>query len=133
MTSEQMRAVCETYLAEFAELGIEPKENNGAVHFLGQLTHAAWMCDRIPLFLDRMDDQEEGDPSLLIKAHTWLGFVQGILWMAGLRTVQQMRDENRPKVTATEAAKHVFDTVMLRERFVIVGTSHHFDDFYDFV
>ena len=27
------------------------------------------------------------------KAHRWLGFIQGLLWRAGLQTVEQMRSD----------------------------------------
>jgi len=35
------------------------------------------------------DMDEEG------KAMRWLCFVQGVLWMTGRRTIDQMRDDNR--------------------------------------
>lgn len=47
------------------------------------LAHAKWMCVKI----HDMDD--EG------KAMRWLCFVQGVLWMTGRRTIDQMRDDNR--------------------------------------
>lgn len=37
--------------------------------------------------------QEEG---ITDKFNRWLGFLQGILWCTQLRTINEMRDENRP-------------------------------------
>jgi len=32
------------------------------------------------------------------KAMRWLGFVQGALWVAGLSTIEEMKDLNRPDI-----------------------------------
>lgn len=47
------------------------------------LAHAKWMCEEVHSMTD------EG------KAMRWLCFVQGVLWMTGRRTIDQMRDDNR--------------------------------------
>lgn len=49
-------------------------------------SHLAWMCEQIPGFMK--EGKEE-------KAQRWLGFVQGSLWAFGLRTIDQMREDNR--------------------------------------
>lgn len=58
--------------------------------------HALWMCDEMGARLDVHPACDPGaDPSAEGKANRWLGFVQGVLWVAGLRTVAAMRDDNR--------------------------------------
>jgi len=47
------------------------------------LAHASWMCEEIA----SMDD--------LGKAMRWLCFVQGVLWMTGRRSINDMRNDNR--------------------------------------
>lgn len=48
--------------------------------------HIAWMCSQIPDFFDQGKKE---------KADRWLGFVQGAVWALGLRTIDQMREDNR--------------------------------------
>jgi len=45
--------------------------------------HGMWMCEQIM----EMDDRD--------KAMRWLCFIQGILWCSGLRTIDEMRNDNR--------------------------------------
>lgn len=47
--------------------------------------HALWMCEQAKTFV----------PLDMEKACRWLGFIQGVLWMAGIRTIAEMRDDNR--------------------------------------
>ena len=47
------------------------------------LSHARWMCEEI----QTMEDAG--------KAMRWLCFVQGVLWMTGRRTIDEMRVDNR--------------------------------------
>lgn len=47
------------------------------------LMHARWMCQQAQTFTDTE------------KAVRWLGFVQGILWCEGLRTIDAIREDNR--------------------------------------
>lgn len=60
--------------------------NAGYLHHKAKLRHAAWMCQQGIEFV-RAGKVE--------KAQRWLGFVQGVLWMANQRTINQMRDGNR--------------------------------------
>lgn len=58
--------------------------------------HALWMCDEMGGRLAAHSVSDPGaDPAAEGKANRWLGFVQGVLWVAGLRTVAAMRDDNR--------------------------------------
>lgn len=47
------------------------------------LAHIKWMCQEIA----SMEDTG--------KAVRWLCFVQGVLWMTGRRTIDEMRNDNR--------------------------------------
>lgn len=48
--------------------------------------HAVHMCDKIPEIV------AEGNVE---KAMRWLGFVQGVLWVIGIRSIDDMKDDNR--------------------------------------
>lgn len=54
------------------------------------------MCVEMGRTIDAFDPQEgAGGAALEGKANRWLGFVQGVLWSTGRRTVTQMKDDNR--------------------------------------
>ena len=50
------------------------------------LNHALWMCTAIE---EQMKEGKYG------KAERWLCFIQGVLWMNGLCSIDEMRDDNR--------------------------------------
>ena len=52
------------------------------------LEHARWMLGEISRFVQI---------GKIEKACRWLGFVQGIFWVTGIRLIKQMRDDNRPR------------------------------------
>lgn len=47
--------------------------------------HALWVCDQILHFV------EVGAPDLVLM---WFGFLQGILWMLGEHTIEELRQDN---------------------------------------
>lgn len=49
--------------------------------------HLRWMCDEIGRLL--IADKVE-------KAMRWLGFIQGAMWRSGLRTIEQLKQDNMP-------------------------------------
>ncbi len=55
--------------------------------------HAIHMVGEILKFIDAED------PAETEKAHRWLGFLQGVLWMRGYASLDELRDMNRPKST----------------------------------
>lgn len=90
MNFDKVRAVLASYNTLLTELG-HPSTRwvvGGTPQSLGQLAHARWMC------VEAATNPEftEG------KAKRWLGFVQGVLWSTGVRTIEQMKDDNRPQV-----------------------------------
>lgn len=56
-------------------------EKIGPTWKMSLLQHALWMCSQS---FDCPD-----------KLNRWLGFVQAIMWISGLRTIRQLRDETR--------------------------------------
>lgn len=56
--------------------------------------HAAWMLDEMEKYLTRTDIILDGE-----KLNRWLGFVQGILWTQGFRSIDALRED------VTEAKK----------------------------
>lgn len=53
------------------------------------IAHVAGMLDKIEAFV------REGTPKSWDKANRWLGFLQGVFWVQGTYTLNQMRDHNR--------------------------------------
>lgn len=51
-----------------------------------EYAHLRFMCSEIPNILD----QDKID-----KAMRWLGFVQGAIWKLGLRSIHDMKNDNR--------------------------------------
>jgi hypothetical protein len=87
MTPEQVVAVIEQYEAELGKLVVSarlPSASSGPQD-AEALGHVLWMCEQTKIFA--ATDME--------KACRWLGFIQGTLWMTGLRTIDEMREENR--------------------------------------
>lgn len=56
------------------------------------LEHCAWMCESIQNMAENM-------PEIVAKEKSarWICFVQGVLWLSGLRSINQMRVDNSPK------------------------------------
>ena len=50
------------------------------------LQHCLWMCAEIPTFIK---DGKEA------KAMRWLGFIQGVLWVTGRASIEEMKADNR--------------------------------------
>lgn len=51
------------------------------------LCHLAWMCEQA------IDFVAEGR---MEKAMRWLGFIQGVLWALGIKTLNELRDDSKP-------------------------------------
>lgn len=90
MTPGQTEDVARKYIEEFRGRGFESARFilNGQLPTPEQArAHVWWMCKEIVKFCQ--------PPFNLGKAHRWLGFVQGVLWLLGDKTIDQMRDDNR--------------------------------------
>jgi hypothetical protein len=51
------------------------------------LDHALWMCGEVLSW----------PPEKLEKKFRWLGFIQGVLWMAGVQTIEVSKRDNAPE------------------------------------
>jgi len=60
------------------------------------LSHIRWMCDETKTFIT------EGRRE---KAMRWLGFMQGALWLAGVFTLTDLMNHNRPADAPFDAEK----------------------------
>jgi hypothetical protein len=86
MTLEHVKRVIFVYVDLFEKGRVKSHKYtiNGILPTYGAaLSHARWMCQQVAL----MDD--------VGKSMRWLGFIQGILWVTGRRTIDEMRDDNR--------------------------------------
>lgn len=77
-----------TYDLQLADSGfeIEYVDDLAKLASGGPLGHVRWMIHQI---LEHPQDFDE------VKAFTWLGFIQGCLWMAGKEGILDMRKHNR--------------------------------------
>lgn len=67
--------------------GIVPIQNPNAKTLDERLEHASWMCGEVKHFAQ--------NSTTLDKAERWLGFIQGVLWGAGVYSIDEMRTDNR--------------------------------------
>lgn len=87
MTSEKLESVLKMMRAKVLKFqpGTEAKKYEFStppgVH--GAMHHVLWMLDQLV---------EPGD---LAKTQRWLGFVQGVLWVFGVFSINEMRELNR--------------------------------------
>jgi len=88
--NDQVRELLLDYnitLHEEGVLGVEHSDLEGPdVPVEDYLEHTRWMVLRM---IEHPDEFDAG------KLNRWLGFVQGVLWMNGNRTIQRLRDETR--------------------------------------
>ena len=84
MDSERIKAVAEAYrellpvtAAKTGDMRIHPRPNEA-------LQHCAWMCDQI--IAGGLSHE---------KAMRWICFVQGCLWTMGIKTISEMKVDNR--------------------------------------
>lgn len=102
MTPDQIReAFVQCYKAlkkEFPSYEPVELENKSRQNFMprtgiapGHIGHLMWMCS---------EGCELVTKGSVEKANRWLGFVQGALWMAGLASIDEMREWNKPAPAA---------------------------------
>ncbi len=99
MTSEKILLACQRYKALITSSGrkepekfptdekIQALERDCLLYNRNKsLLHVLWMCLEIEKLL------QEGKRD---KAERWLCFIQGVLWMNGICSIDEMRDDNR--------------------------------------
>lgn len=97
MTNDKILSVTKLY-REFliAKFACKPVKWRG-VGYVGEIEspddvaldvfdNSLWMCNQIDTFV--LEGRRE-------KAFRWLGFLQGVFWMLGIYTIDQMADHNR--------------------------------------
>ncbi len=90
MTSEQVVQVCQRYSAILTNLGAVPFRDRSPETREGQLNHLRFMCDQTIV-----EAQTATSPPEIEKAMRWLGFIQGAFFSLGIRTIDEMREDNR--------------------------------------
>jgi len=85
MSIEQILDVCEKYDKLLHQKNIEIIEDNDTY---GNLDHIRWMLNKI---IDSINDNKIDSE----KFNRWLGFIQGVLWSQEIRTINEMRKDNR--------------------------------------
>jgi len=105
MTLKQLHRVLNEYdqLLDKHLLGGEPERcsamGDPSPDTYSQQQHLRWMCREVLGFLPH---HKIGEPvpelaetqAAMEKAMRWLGFIQGVLWSTGVRTIDQMREDN---------------------------------------
>jgi len=91
MTLDQVQTVLVAYEERLRELEADPKRADTSLTRPSEaqaLRHLAWMCQQMREVLKSDSPNSE-------KVARWLGFVQGVSWMTGLFSIDEMRDHNR--------------------------------------
>jgi hypothetical protein len=90
MTPDHVVQVCQKYAAILKDMGAVPFKNREDKTREGQLNHLAHMCNHTIVEI-----QGASTPAEVEKAMRWLGFIQGGFWALEIRTIDQMREDNR--------------------------------------
>lgn len=92
MSMEAVATLARSYIELLETLdaasGLQPPKavrDPEARSWRGRLSHLMWMCQMVA----SLEHGGRND-----KAMRWFGFVQGAMWSMGIRTVDQMRDDN---------------------------------------
>lgn len=94
MTSEKIIQVLSLYREELSKRGVEAKQLSdyqASAQDLGQeliLSHMAYLCE------EGIKLVKEGRKE---KVFRWLGHIQGVLFMAGIYSIFELKDHSRPQ------------------------------------
>jgi hypothetical protein len=93
VTLDQVSDTIDKYESELKDGGRMPERFVGGFHEKGAfptreaaLRHLLWMCSQVKIFVGTRETE---------KAMRWIGFMQGVFWMAGVKSIDNMRDDNR--------------------------------------
>lgn len=90
MTNQQIRSALTAYEEIFNHRGVSPRElpsDRCPRHSLEIWDHALSM---IPKMRDWIEDKTKREELM-----RWLGFLQAILWLKGICTLEQLKNDNR--------------------------------------
>jgi len=94
MGNDKVNEVLYKMAAQIAALGYAPERNPPEKPLPDfeldgmevALRHAHWMChETLAMPAEKLE-----------KKFRWLGFIQGVLWMAGVQTVDEAKKDNMP-------------------------------------
>lgn len=98
MDAKQINEITDKYITELENRGwVDNQMPNKSLKpdVKDALSHVLWMLYEIQTFAEANN---------LEKANRWLGFVQGILWVRGIYSIQQMMADNKsPNVLVQES------------------------------
>lgn len=83
MELKQIQEIAQRY-KEFLPSAEATSDERILPRYLENFRHCAWMCDKI------ISGELDCD-----KAMRWLCFVQGCLWSLGVKSIAQMKEDNR--------------------------------------
>jgi len=92
MNDAKVDEVLSGIVSRLLALGFEPERwpSDKSLPLLAPTTaalrHALWMCYEAIMF----------PPEKLEKKMRWLGFIQGVLWMTGVSTIEDAKQANMP-------------------------------------
>lgn len=93
MTIAQINALADKYIEKLKKRGLKVGKRS-EVPFLPTgveaLAHALWLCHRVRNSASVVDSGPTVNPE---RAQRMLGFVQGVLWMTGQRTLSQINED----------------------------------------
>ncbi len=95
LSREQAQAMLKFYCRTLNNLGYSPKafsdvgaKVGASIYSAGKfevMNHARWMCDQIEVFVRQ---------NRMAKAYRWIGMVQGILFMGGVFSIEELKKHN---------------------------------------
>ena len=95
MNPKDLLFLIEKYAKKFKEMGVEniehPHDGNPITPQVG-LCHCHNMLDHLEKMVQ--DFIKDGNTAKWEKALRWLGFIQGVLWSAGVYTITELRSHN---------------------------------------
>jgi hypothetical protein len=92
MTPEKVLEVIGRYRAFLQDVPPEQGPFDDSPSVRDAMSHLHGMFDRME---DMATGDKEGVPRDIEKVMRWLGFVQGVLWLHGDFSLDQMREHNR--------------------------------------
>lgn len=82
---EQVEHICLKYKIILDARKCIPIRNIEACTIEGRLNHIRWMCEEVPCMVEHNIE----------KAMRWIGFMQGVIVMANIMTIEDMKNDNR--------------------------------------
>ena len=98
MEKNQVLEVCQEYDEILAKDGFEIKHRD-TTSSRYDMNHIRYMVNEIPKIIDQPCKKE--------KAMRWLGFVQGVLWLKGYYTIDEMKGHTKSGKECKEEIKPV--------------------------